>query len=306
MTNGAPFIAERGQQPLVSIIMNCYNGQKYLRQAVDSVLVQTYQNWEIIFWDNQSDDQSAEIFKSYADPRLKYFYAPRHTLLYEARNHAIEKASGEFCAFLDVDDWWLPEKLEKQVPLFDDPAVGFVCSKYWVVQEKSQSRRVFPRNRLATGWVLNDLLANYQVGLLTLLILRSAFDSLKTGCDSRFHIIGDTDLVIRLAMKWKMNGCQEALANYRIHGENEGQRSKARQLAEFEIWVAEIGQYPQIMFLSGYRKLLDELAYMKGRLSISRGNKGEARRFANALPWGKYKIKLWISMFLPSHWLSKI
>jgi len=79
------------QEPLVSVVMNCYNGEKYLREAIESVLTQTCQNWEIIFWDNQSTDRSAEIFKSYADPRLKYFYAPKHTWLYEARNYAIEK-----------------------------------------------------------------------------------------------------------------------------------------------------------------------------------------------------------------------
>ena len=67
-------------QPLVSIIMNCYNGETYLIQSIESVLSQTYKNWELIFWDNRSNDKSAEIFKSYKDSRFKYFYAPEHTL----------------------------------------------------------------------------------------------------------------------------------------------------------------------------------------------------------------------------------
>ena len=66
-------------KPLVSILMNCYNGEKFLREAIESVLAQTYNNWELIFWDNQSTDRSAEIFKSYFDKRLKYFYALKHT-----------------------------------------------------------------------------------------------------------------------------------------------------------------------------------------------------------------------------------
>ena len=61
-------------KPLVSILMNCYNGEKFLREAIESIQSQTYHNWELIFWDNQSTDQSAEIFKSYVDRRLKYFY----------------------------------------------------------------------------------------------------------------------------------------------------------------------------------------------------------------------------------------
>ena len=94
MTSQNRSTAPPGKQPLVSVIMNCYDGEKYLTEAIDSVLAQTYQNWEIVFWDNQSTDRSAEIIKSYTDPRVKYFYAPKHTWLYEERNYAIEKASG--------------------------------------------------------------------------------------------------------------------------------------------------------------------------------------------------------------------
>ena len=115
--------------PLVSVIINCYNGQKYLSEAVNSVLSQTYKNWEIIFWDNQSTDGSARIFKNFEDSRLRYFYSPTHTLLYEARNYAIDQASGEFLAFLDVDDWWCPDKLEKQIPLFTDDEVDNIVTQ---------------------------------------------------------------------------------------------------------------------------------------------------------------------------------
>ena len=58
--------------PLVSIIMNCYNGEKYLKEAIRSVINQTYKNWEIIFWDNQSKDKSSQILKSFKDKRIKY------------------------------------------------------------------------------------------------------------------------------------------------------------------------------------------------------------------------------------------
>ena len=81
--------------PLISIVMNCFNGQTYLKKALDSVLVQTYQNWELIFWDNQSEDKSTEIFKSYKDKRFKFFSSSKHTILYEARNNAIQKTNGD-------------------------------------------------------------------------------------------------------------------------------------------------------------------------------------------------------------------
>ena len=92
--------------PLVSVIMNCFNGEQYLREAIDSVIAQTYQNWELIFYDNQSIDNSAEIFNSYKDSRFKYYYAKEHTNLFKARNIAIEESKADFFAFLDTDDLW--------------------------------------------------------------------------------------------------------------------------------------------------------------------------------------------------------
>ena len=110
--------------PLVSVIINCYNGEKYLRQAIDSVLSQSYKNFEIIFWDNQSTDASAELVQSFNDSRIKYFLSPNHTVLYGARNQAVQKASGDFLSFIDCDDIWSREKLERQLRLFDDEDVG--------------------------------------------------------------------------------------------------------------------------------------------------------------------------------------
>ena len=112
------------KDPLVSIIMNCHNGEKYLNEAICSVLSQTYENWELIFWDNQSTDKSSVIVQKYKDTRIQYFYAETYTRLGEARNHAIKKSQGEFIAFLDCDDLWMSTKLEKQIPLFSDTRVG--------------------------------------------------------------------------------------------------------------------------------------------------------------------------------------
>ena len=104
------------KNPLVSIIMNCYNSDKFLRESIESIYNQTYANWEIIFWDNASIDDSAKIAKSY-DERIKYYLASETTSLGEARNLALSNVSGEYVAFLDCDDLYLTDKLEKQVNL---------------------------------------------------------------------------------------------------------------------------------------------------------------------------------------------
>ena len=96
--------------PNVSVIMNCYNGSIYLGKAIESVILQTYKNWELIFWDNKSTDNSASILKKYRDNRIKYFISDTHTSQYEARRKAVLKAEGNYIAFLDVDDWWEPKK----------------------------------------------------------------------------------------------------------------------------------------------------------------------------------------------------
>ena len=142
---------QKQNQPLVSIIMNCFNGEKYLKNAIDSVILQTYKSWELIFWDNQSKDQSARIFKNYKDKRLKYYSSESHVeILNKARNSALKKANGDFIAFLDTDDWWVKEKLEKLIPLFNDSEVGLVYGNVWIFFEKkpksgSDSTRLFFR-----------------------------------------------------------------------------------------------------------------------------------------------------------------
>ena len=90
-------------KPLVSIIMNCYNGERYLDEALQSIINQTYKNWELIFWDNLSSDNSKKIFKKYNDKRFKYFQAGnKHTVLYEARNLAIKEAKVNLLLFLTL------------------------------------------------------------------------------------------------------------------------------------------------------------------------------------------------------------
>ena len=114
----------KNKELLVSIMMCCYNGEKYLVEALNSVLKQSYSNWELIFWDNHSKDDSAKIFKSYSDSRFKYYYSENHTNLGGSRQSAWKKLNGDLVAILDVDDIWLPNKLEIQVKDFVNKEIG--------------------------------------------------------------------------------------------------------------------------------------------------------------------------------------
>ena len=101
--------------PLVSIIMNCYNGDKYLRKSIKSIISQSYKNWELIFWDNCSTDNSKKITKKFKDNRIYYFKSKQFVNLYEARNLALKKVNSDFIAFLDSDDIWSKNKLKIQL-----------------------------------------------------------------------------------------------------------------------------------------------------------------------------------------------
>ena len=95
--------------------MNCYNGEKYLNEAIESILSQTYSNWELIF-DNLSIDNSSSIINSFKDERMKYFLSDTHyEALYEARIEVVNHSNGEYLSFLDVI-YWKNDKLKKQIP----------------------------------------------------------------------------------------------------------------------------------------------------------------------------------------------
>ena len=227
-------------QPLVSVIMNCFNGEKYLRDAIDSVISQTYKNWELIFWDNQSKDKSSEIFKSYKDKRLKYFLANQHTsFLYKARNLAIEKSKGDYIAFLDTDDLWEKDKLELQMHFFNNPEVGVVFSNIWMIKKNIKKKKLHEKKKLPQGHIYDSLIKNYNVGIVTTVIRKEYYVKLKNKFDERFSIIGDFDLFLRLSKICKFQSIQKPLASYRLHGKNLSILNKEKEIEESELWLKE-------------------------------------------------------------------
>ena len=284
--------------------MNCFNGEQYLHAAIDSVLVQSYQNWEIVFWDNRSADHSASIVQSYSDLRIKYFYAAEHTLLSEARNLALQKAEGALLGFLDVDDVWLPNKLALQVSLFDDPKVGFACGNYWVQNEQKNSRWLAHRHALPQGYVLDELLMFYFVGLVTLMIRRNALESLGQAFDARYHIIGDLDLVMRLSVVWKLGVTREPVAVYRMHGNNESTKRREKHADELAQWAGEIQSVEAFSSSRNAHFIKSHFAYIKAMNFALVGNKSGAYKLLKLIPWGRLKLRVVSAVLLP-RWIVR-
>ena len=205
--------------PLVSVIMNCHNGEQYLRSSINSILKQDYKNWELIFWDNKSNDRSHKILKYYKDKRIRYFRSNVLTSLYKARNLAISKAKGHYLCFLDVDDWWVKSKISSQIKVLKkNKDINFIYSNFYYYYENKKKKKIFSKNLLPEGKITQDLLNYYKIGILTVMIKKKLFK--KNKFNYNFKIIGDFDYFINLSIKEKFLCVQKPLAYYRVHKNN--------------------------------------------------------------------------------------
>lgn len=221
---------------LVSIIMTCHNGEQYVRQAIDSVISQTYPDWELIFYDNSSTDKSAEIVKTYKDLRIKYFKSDVLVNLGTIRKLSFDKCHGSFISFLDVDDYWLETKLEKQIEKFKinkDTEVLYL--NYFEICNGIVNRK---KKELFNGFCQKNVISSYIKGLPltawpTLMIKKSAINKLEYSFDCNLHICSDFDLIIRLSNFCKFDFVEDYLAFYRLHDSNESKNRKKeiRELA---------------------------------------------------------------------------
>ena len=222
---------------LVSIIMNCHNGEKFLKEALNSILQQSYKNWELIFWDNKSTDKSKKIFKEFKDPRFKYFYTKKFYNLHQARNLAIKKAKGKFICFLDTDDYWTPTKLTLQIKKFKNKSTNFVYGNCWLIKKNYLfKKKIYYSDYLPEGYILNDLLKKYTINLPTIMIRSTALKKLKFIFNEKFKIIGDFDLSIRLSENNKFKCLQEPTAFYRIHDNNFSSKNRSLEIKELNDW----------------------------------------------------------------------
>jgi glycosyltransferase involved in cell wall biosynthesis len=286
--------------PLVSIIINCYNGEKFLKESLDSVIAQTYQNWEIIFWDNQSSDSSSKIVNSYKDKRIKYFLAGKHTVLYEARNLAIEKSLGEYLAFLDVDDYWASNKLEEQMAMFKkEPTVTIVYSNYFFKNELKNTIKISFNKNLPTGMILDQLLKDNFIGILTVVVKLENIEERNKLFNPAYHIIGDYDMAIRIASVNRIACIQKPLATYRWHSKNESFLKIEMRNEELEKWSIDMKRFPNISNSNGFKYLLNEIEYSKAMVFVYKGDLKKAIEYLLKLNFGIEKFKLLIGILLP-------
>jgi glycosyltransferase involved in cell wall biosynthesis len=257
--------------PLVSIIINCYNGEKYLRETIDSVIAQTYTNWEIIFWDNQSTDDTANIVKGYNNSKIKYYYAPNHTPLGEARNLALEVVSGECVCFMDADDLWKPAFLGKMVECMQKNSdVGLVYGDYCEFSDGTQ--RLTHHDVNPDGTVdTNTLLLKYDIGMSGALFKRSLLSEYNIRFNNNYNLIEDFDFFIRMSFVTTVYHVADVLILYRVHSQSLSRvyRNWSKEYKSFYDYLKEyMAQHPEVDWIGGVSKIYDIYVFYANQESI--------------------------------------
>lgn len=198
---------------MVSIILPTYNSYKFIEQTLNSILNQTYHNWELLITDDYSTDLTWEIIKKYQcnDNRIKIFQLEKNSGAAVARNNSIKHAKGRFIAFCDSDDQWKKNKLEKQIAFMEQKNVALAYTAYDVIDEQNDARgEVVPPLKVT----YKDMLKNNYIGCLT-----AIYDSGKLGKMYMPTIRKRQDWALWLAILKKIDfaqGLEEKLSIYRV------------------------------------------------------------------------------------------
>lgn len=208
--------------PRVSVIVPCYNTGKYLRQALDSVLAQTYQDWEVILIDDGSTDNTAQVaadVRAQFGARLRYFYQ-RNRGLAVTRNTGFQQASGEFISFLDADDLYAPNRLQMGVEALDGyPDVGLIHSRVDRIDANGNflEHPPTPDSRFLSGRIARHIFTRKAHILCPSIMFRKCCLVQAGDSDENLTVNADRDICFRIALHYPVFYIDKVLAHYRLH-----------------------------------------------------------------------------------------
>jgi teichuronic acid biosynthesis glycosyltransferase TuaG len=293
---------------LVSIIMPAYNAEKYIAASIESVLAQTYSDWELIVVDDGSTDSTATVVQEFAtsDPRVRYIFQ-ENGRLGKARNTGISNSTGRLIAFLDSDDLWLPTKLEVQTRAMAENNADVVYSKSYVFCDENiddETQTLTSSAGKFSGPDFFDSLIRYpQIPVLTVLFKRSALDRVGLFEEGKaYHGCEDYDLWLRLARAGLVfYGMPDILARYRRHGT----AMTAMRSNMFKLTLLIVQRYIDQSGLSELEKQRRLTGLYREVVSslIDEGKISEAKQFVHELYlWNKNSIVTRLQKILISIW----
>jgi glycosyltransferase involved in cell wall biosynthesis len=289
--------------PKVSINLCCYNSEQYLQETLDSIVNQTYKNWELIIINDGSSDSTESVVHEYIKQGypIIYHYQENRGLGY-SRNAALKYSQGKYLAFIDHDDIWLPEKLEKQVSILENyPEADFLYSRYFVA--KGHRKMLASKRQQPQGYVFERFLCHYPVAILTVMIRKESVDRLNILFDNNLSLAEDYDFFLRLLYNSKVIYQKEPLAIYRVH-------SGMNSLKYMENWTSEIEyvfkKFGKIFsnfednYSSALKRCRLELEYSRAKMCMKQGNMLPARKIIAAYKFSEPKyLALYLFSYVP-------
>jgi len=202
--------------PTVSVIIHTYNNEKFIAETVESVLNQTYKDYEIIVVDDGSEDGTRDALIPYMQ-KIRYHYKENGGIA-SAKNAGISLSETEFVAFLDHDDLWVPDKLQLQMEHFNEnPQIGLVYAKYTSFRDGKELRTKPEKGY--SGWIFKELLAKSFIQTSTVVVKRECLDAAGP-YDETFSLGDEYDMFLRIARKFQCGFVDKGLTRYRVHDTN--------------------------------------------------------------------------------------
>lgn len=221
----------------VSIIINCLNGEEYLGQTLTCLKKQSFQDFEIIFWDNGSTDATEKIAKKF-DKRLKYYRGEETIPLGAARNRAIEKTTGEYIAFIDCDDLWDYDKLEKQVNIMERfPDVGLVFSNYYDMIMPQKKLSIKENNFEEKIMSFSQYIDMFFFCTSSTMIRRKAIEKMEIYCNENYKYCQEAEFFLRIAYNWNTYYQGKPFVKRRVHSEMTTTKSQSHFSKEYAMML---------------------------------------------------------------------
>jgi glycosyltransferase involved in cell wall biosynthesis len=214
--------------PIVSVLMPVYNGEKFLREAIESILNQSVTNFEFLIINDGSTDKSEEIILSYSDPRIRYIKNDINLKLIKTLNKGIQLSNGKYIVRMDADDVSHPGRVQKQVNFMGaNPNIG-ICGSWFEAFGKVEDKIV--QYRETHDEIMTRMLYQCHFCHPSIVFRREIFDDPEMYFDEKFPHAEDYDFYIKVSKKWKFHNLQEVLLKYRIHDESVSNKFKSIQI----------------------------------------------------------------------------
>lgn len=226
-------------QPKYSIVIPAYNSALYIKECLQSVISQTYQNWEVILIDNHSTDATVSIAESFNDLRIKIDKVYNNGVIAISRNKGIEKSSGEYIAFLDSDDFWDVRKLEIVDAAFESCSADLICHNFWLLKNGHKTKKVTlgPYKNYSDLLLLGNCLSTSEV------VVKKTYVNSVGGFSEKpeYITVEDYDFWLRLFnTKLKVSYINDALSCYRLHSGNASGTAEKYRKSYFNVLGAHL------------------------------------------------------------------